>query len=169
MLCQFQVYSKVDQLYTYIYPLFFRFFSHKGHFRVLSRIPCATQQVLVGYLFYVQLCVYLNPQLLIYPCPLLLSGNSAYKESACNAGDPDSIPGSRRFPGEGIGYPLQYPWTSFVAHLVKNPPAMWETWLNPWVGKIPWRREKLPTPVFWPGKFHGLHSPWGCKELDMTE
>ena len=130
MLCQFQVYSKVDQLYTYIYPLFFRFFSHKGHFRVLSRIPCATQQVLVGYLFYVQLCVYLNPQLLIYPCPLLLSGNSAYKESACNAGDPDSIPGSRRFPGEGIGYPLQYPWTSFVAHLVKNPPAMWETWVK---------------------------------------
>jgi len=35
---------------------------------------------------------------------------------------------------------------------------------NPWVGKIPWRRERLPTPVFWPGEFHGLYSPWGCKE-----
>ena len=31
----------------------------------------------------------------------------------------------------------------------------------PWVGKIPWRRERLPTPVFWPGEFHGLYSPWG--------
>ena len=40
---------------------------------------------------------------------------------------------------------------------------------DPWVGKIPWRRERLPTPVFWPGEFLGLYSPWGCKELDMTE
>ena len=40
---------------------------------------------------------------------------------------------------------------------------------NPWVWKIPWKRERLPTPVSWPGEFHGLYSPWGCKELDMTE
>ena len=40
---------------------------------------------------------------------------------------------------------------------------------DPWVGKIPWRRERLPPPVFWPGEFHGLYSPWGCKESDMTE
>ena len=40
---------------------------------------------------------------------------------------------------------------------------------DPWVGKIPWRRERLPTPVFWPGELHGLYSPWGCKESDMTE
>ena len=40
---------------------------------------------------------------------------------------------------------------------------------DPWVGKIPWRRERLPTSVFWPGEFHGLYSPWGRKELDMTE
>ena len=40
---------------------------------------------------------------------------------------------------------------------------------NPWVGKIPWRRERLPTPVFGPGEFHGLYSPWGHKESDMTE
>ena len=38
-----------------------------------------------------------------------------------------------------------------------------------WVGKILWRRERLPTPVFWPREFHGLHSPWGLKESDMTE
>ena len=38
-----------------------------------------------------------------------------------------------------------------------------------WVGKIPWRRERLPTPVFWPGEILRLYSPWGCKEWDTTE
>jgi len=36
---------------------------------------------------------------------------------------------------------------------------------NPWVGKIPWRRDRPPTPVFWPGEFHGLYSPWGQTRL----
>ena len=40
---------------------------------------------------------------------------------------------------------------------------------NPWVGKIPWRRERIPTPVLWPGEFHGLYSSWGCNESDTTE
>ena len=40
---------------------------------------------------------------------------------------------------------------------------------SPWVGKIPWRRERLPTPVYWSGQFHELYSSWGCKESDMTE
>ena len=40
---------------------------------------------------------------------------------------------------------------------------------DPWVGKIPWRRERLPTAVFLPGEFHGLYSPWGHKESDMNE
>ena len=51
------------------------------------------------------------------------------KESACNARDSSSIPGLGRSAGEGIGYPLQYSWASLVAQLVKNPPAMWETWV----------------------------------------
>ena len=54
---------------------------------------------------------------------------SAGKESACNAGDPSSIPGLGRYPGEGIGYPLQYFGASLVAQLVKNLPAMQETWV----------------------------------------
>ena len=58
-----------------------------------------------------------------------LSGGSDSKESACNAGDPSWIPGSGRSAGEGIGYPLQYSWASLVAQLVKNLPAMWETWV----------------------------------------
>ena len=40
---------------------------------------------------------------------------------------------------------------------------------NSWVRKILWRRDRLPTPVFWPGEVHGLYSPWGHKELDTTE
>ena len=63
--------------------------------------------------------------------------SSVGKESACNAEDPGSIPGSRRSPGERIGYPLQSSWASLVAQLVKNLPAMRETWVDPWVGKIP--------------------------------
>ena len=54
----------------------------------------------------------------------------AGKESACSAGDPGLIPGSGRSPREGIGYPLQYSWTSLVAQTVKNPPAMRETWVQ---------------------------------------
>ena len=53
-------------------------------------------------------------------------GSSAGKESARNTGDPSSIPGSGRSPGERIGYPLQCSWASLVAQLVKNLPAMWE-------------------------------------------
>ena len=54
---------------------------------------------------------------------------SVGKESTCNAGDSGLIPGSGRSAGEGIGYPLQYSWASLVAQLVKNLPAMWETWV----------------------------------------
>ena len=72
-------------------------------------------------------------------------GSSAGKEYTYNAGDPGSISGSGRSTGEGVGYPHQYSWASLVAQLVKTPPAMWETWFNPWVGKIPQRRERLLT------------------------
>ena len=62
----------------------------------------------------------------------------------------------------------------WLAVLVLQPkvspePLMWETWFDLWVGKIPWWRERQPTPVFWPGEFRGLYSPWGCKESDTTE
>ena len=90
---------------------------------------------------------------------LLISGfpdSSVGKESTCNAGDPGSIPGSGRSSGEGIGYLLQYSWASLVAQLVKNPPAMWETWFLSLGWKDPLEKEKATTPVFWPGKFQGL-------------
>ena len=97
-------------------------------------------------------------------------GTSAGKEPACNAGDPGSIPGLGRSATEGKGYPFQYSQASLLAHMVKNLPVMRETW----VGKIPWRRERLPTPVRLPGESHGQrslvdYSIWGCKESDTTE
>ena len=91
------------------------------------------------------------------------SDSSVGEGSTSNAGDPGLIPGLVSSTGEGIGYPPQYSWASLVAQLLKNLPAMWETWVHPWVGKIPWRKERIPTPVFWPGEFHGLYSPWDCK------
>ena len=56
--------------------------------------------------------------------------SSVGKETTCNAGDPSSIPGLGRSIGEGIGYPLQYSWASLVAQLVKNLPAIRETWVR---------------------------------------
>ena len=55
--------------------------------------------------------------------------SSIGKESACNAGDPSSITGSGRSAGEWIYYPPQYSWASLVVQLIKNPPAMRETWV----------------------------------------
>ena len=55
--------------------------------------------------------------------------SSVGKESACNAGDPSSLPGLGRCVGEGIGYPLLYSWASLVDQLVKNLPAMRKTWV----------------------------------------
>ena len=63
---------------------------------------------------------------------------------------------------------------SLVAQMVKNPPVMQETRFDPWVRKIPWRREWLPVSVVLPGESNGQrspagYSPWGSKEWDMTE
>ena len=63
---------------------------------------------------------------------------------------------------------------SLVPRGVKNLPAIQDTWFNPWVGKIPWRRAWQPTPVFFPGESHGqkileVYSPWGHQEPDTTE
>ena len=65
-------------------------------------------------------------------------------------------------------------WASLAAQKVRNLSAMQETWFDPWVWKIPWRRKWLPTPVFLPGEFQGRgnlagYSPWGHKESDTTE
>ena len=68
------------------------------------------------------------------------SSSSAGKVSACNAEDPGSISGSGRSTGEGMSNPLQYSWASLVAQLVKNQPAMWETWVRflGWEDPLAW-------------------------------
>ena len=50
-----------------------------------------------------------------------------------------------------------------------NLPASRRPWFNSWIGKIPWRRDRLPTPIFCPEEFHGLYSSWDCEESDTTE
>ena len=97
------------------------------------------------------------------------AGRWAGKESTCNSGDPSSIPGMGISPGEGtgfLGYPVSHssilglPWW-----LLKNLLEMQRPRFDPWVDKIPWRREQLPMPVFLSGKFHGLYSPWGLQRI----
>ena len=95
--------------------------------------------------------------------------SSVGKESACISGDPGSIPGSGRSPEEGIGYPFQYSWASLVAQLVKNTPAMQETWVRSLGWEDPLEKGKATHFRFWPGEFQGLYSPWSHKESDMTE
>ena len=92
------------------------------------------------------------------------------KESACNAGNLSSIPGSGRSPGEEIGNPLQYSWASLVTQLVKNLPAKWEMGLIPGLGGSPGEGNGYPL------QYSGLENsmdcvvhPWGQKESDTTE
>ena len=68
--------------------------------------------------------------------------NSVSKESACNAGDPSSIPGSGKSTREGVEDPLQYSWASLVAQLIKNLPAMKETWVQSLGWEDPLEKEK---------------------------
>ena len=123
---------------------------------------------------YSKQCAKINPNFPIIPPEvislnllnsILLEGfpsSSVGKESICNAGDHGPIPGWRRFPLEKEqathssipGLPCWFSWQRI--HLQCGRPGF-----NPWVGKIPWRREQLPTPVFWPGEFYELCSPWG--------
>ena len=122
---------------------------HPFHFYLLSSPPL--------FLFLFTLCALL----ISVPHPLRgFLGSADVQESACSAGDPVSIPGSGRSSGEGIGNPLQYSWASLVAQLIKKIYLQCgRLGFDPWVGKILWRREQLPTPVFWPGESHGLYSP----------
>ena len=90
--------------------------------------------------------------------------SSVGKESAYDAGDLGSIPGSGKFPEEGIGYPLQYSWASFVAQLVKNPPAMRENWVQSLGWKDPLEKGKAT-----PSNILAWRWTWGHEESDTTE
>ena len=74
-------------------------------------------------------------------CLVGFPSSSAGKESACNAADPGSIPGSGSSPGEGIDYPFQYSWASLVAQMVKSLPAMQQTLVRFLGQEEAWRRE----------------------------
>ena len=90
------------------------------------------------------------------------------KESACSAGDPGSIPGSGRSTWEETDYPLQYSWASLVAQLVKNPPAMQETWVQSlgWEDPLEKGKATYSSILVWRIPWT---SPWGHKESDRTE
>ena len=109
-------------------------------------------------------------------------GGSDGKESTCSAGDPGSIPGLGKSPGEGNGTPLQY---SCLENPGTEEPGRLQSMGSLRVGHdwatslslstfMRWRRKWQPTPVFLPGESHGRRSlvgcsPWGRTESDMTE
>ena len=101
--------------------------------------------------------------------------SSAGKESTCHAGDPGSIPELGRSPGEGIGYPLQYSRASLVAQMVKNLPAMRETWVQLLGWEDPLEEAWQPIPYSSLENPHGqwrlasYSSPLSHKEWDTTE
>ena len=90
--------------------------------------------------------------------------SSVGKQSACSAGDPGLIPGLGRSTGEGIGYPFQYSWTFLVAQLVRNPPAMWETWLRSLGWEDPLEKGKATYSNILAWRIPWTVYPWGRKE-----
>ena len=105
-----------------------------------------------------------------FKCFLLVQSLSHVQLFLMPYQDPCSMPG---FPVhhqlERKMFSLKGHRASLIAQLVKNPPAMQETWVWSLGWEDPWRRERLPIPVYWPGEFRGLYIPWGLKESDMTE
>ena len=97
--------------------------------------------------------------------------SSVGKESACNAGDSSSIPGSGRSAGEGIGYPFQYPWASLVTELVKNLPTVRKTWVWSLGWEEPRGKGKATDSSILAclENSMGCISSWGHKKLDTTE
>ena len=96
-------------------------------------------------------------------------GNPAGKEFACNAGDLNTVPWlGRSWKRDRLPTPvfLGFPHGSDGQESTCNAGDLGSRpEFNPWVGKIPWRSEQLPTPVFWPGEFPGQRSLAGYKSM----
>ena len=115
-------------------------------------------------------CQSQSPNLSLPSLPLGFLGISDGKETACKAGDPGSIYGLGRSSGKGIGNPFQYLWASLVAQLVKNLPAMQETWVQSlgWEDPLEKGTATHSSILAWRIPWT-VYSAWGRQELDTTE
>ena len=97
--------------------------------------------------------------------------SSVGKESACNIGDPGLIPGMGRSTVEGIGYPLQYSWTSFVTQQVNNLLAVQETWVRSlsWEDPLDKGKATHSTILAWEIPWIPKIASLGPQKLDTTE
>ena len=90
--------------------------------------------------------------------------SSVGKESACNAGDPGSIPGLGKSPGEGIGYTFQYSWASLLAQLVKKSACnAGDLGSIPGLGRSPGKRKGYPL------QYAGLENSMDCIVHGVTK
>ena len=106
-------------------------------------------------------------------------GSSARKESACYAGDPDSIPGSGSSPVGGIDYPFQYSWAPIVAQLIKNPPANFSKpflWVEQFlflkynIWNIWMKRNNISKKYFWTLTFYSIEKPyWNSQGIIINQ
>ena len=137
----------------------FRLF-HMEYFNILGKIEAVWVKKMERHCRYLAIWKIQMQGCHVFASDSSLSG-SVDKESACNAGEPGSIPGSGRSTGEGIGYPLQYSWASLVAQLVESHVGD--------RGSIPGLERSSGEGKGYPFQYSGLYSPWGPKELDTTE
>ena len=199
MLCHFLWYSKVDQLYIYIYSLFFRFFSHWGHYRILSRLPCAIKYCLTFLFFFFfwfpgsihQLSWHARSlvpfQVSLYPmqAPLLeLSGRKWAPITLCchlmartshcigfNSTALDVFQEKAMAPHSST-LAWKIPWVEEPGRLKSMGPLRIG---HDWVTSLSlftfmhWRRKWQPTPVFLPRESQGRGSLVGCHLWGCTE
>ena len=124
--------------------------------RTLSRGPWLPSRALWSFLAGGSL--HLGASILFWVFP----DSSVGEESTCSAGDPGLIPGSGRSAGEGIGHPPQCSWASLLAQLVKNLPAMQETWVRSlgWEDPLEKRKATHSSVLAW-------RIPWTLKTVGL--
>ena len=142
-------------IHIHTFPLFWISFPFRSSQNIEQSSPCYT----VGshYLFFTK----------GFP------GSSVSKESTCKARDPSWITGLGRSPGEEIGYPFQYSWTSLVAQTVKNQPSVPYTWVQflGWEDPLEEGMATYSTILAWRmpmnrGAWQDC-SPWGGKKSEV--
>jgi len=138
--------------------------THLDCYRAPVWVLWVIQQIPIGYMD----CVFI---LSVISFEVGFPGSSAGKESTWNTGDSGSILELGRSPGEGTGHSLQYSWASLMVQMVKNLPAMQETWVQSlsWEDPLEKGMAMHSSILAWRIPMERGAWLWDSKESDMTE